>query len=121
MRENVFQISKAVLAAIIFSLAFVLIFTLIIQLFDVPIQAVKPVNQVFKILAIATGGIIFIRGDNGLLKGLIYGVIAVIFTYFLFSLVAGALTFSILFLTEIALGGVAGAISGVIAVNIKKT
>jgi len=75
MQQSVFQISKAVLASIIFSLAFVLIFTLIIHIFSVPINAVKPVNQVFKIVAVAIGGIIFLKGDNGLLKGLIYGVI----------------------------------------------
>lgn len=120
MRENILQVTKAVLAAILVSLAFVLIFTFIIQLFNVPPEAVKPVNQVFKIVAVAVGGILFIRGEHGLVKGFIYGVVAIILTYFIFAFIAGVLNITWLVVPEMLLGGVAGAISGVIAVNIKK-
>ncbi|MBD5631692.1 MAG: TIGR04086 family membrane protein [Clostridia bacterium] len=120
MRTNIFQIVKSVLAAVLISLAFVLIFTVIIQLFSIPMGAVKPVNQVFKILAIALGGLIFIRGDKGLIKGLIYGVIAVIVTFFLFALISWSISFSWKFILEIVLGAIAGGVSGIIAVNIKK-
>lgn len=120
MRENILQVTKAVLAAILVSLAFVLIFTFIIQLFNVPPEAVKPVNQVFKIVAVAVGGILFIRGEHGLVKGFIYGVVAIVLTYFIFAFIAGVLNITWLVVPEMLLGGVAGAISGVIAVNIKK-
>ena len=120
MQKFVFQILKAALAAIIISLVLSLIFTLIIQLFSLPTGAVKPVNQVFKILSIVAGGLIFIRGEKGLLKGAIYGLVAVICTYFLYSIIAGSLSFSWKFIIEILLGTVAGGITGVIAVNIKK-
>ena len=100
MRTNIFQVVKAVLAAVLFSLLFVLLFTVIIQLFSLPLNVVKPVNQVFKILSIASGGLIFIRGDKGL--------------------ISWSLSFSWMFLVELFLGAVAGAICGVIAVNIKK-
>lgn len=92
-----------------------------IQLFCLPMTAVKPVNQVFKILSVAAGGLIFLRGEKGLVKGVVYGVIAVVITYFLYALIAGSLTFSWTFALEVLLGGVAGAISGVIAVNLKKS
>ena len=68
MRTNVLQVLKAVFAAVLFSLVFVLIFTVIIQLFSLPLEVVKPVNQVFKIISIAAGGLIFIRGEKGLFK-----------------------------------------------------
>ena len=84
MRKSIFQIVKAAAAAVIISLAFVLIFTLIIQLFSLPLDAVKPVNQVFKIISIAAGGLIFIRGEKGLIKGAIYGLAAVLVTYLLY-------------------------------------
>ena len=61
MRKTVFQIAKSVLAAVLISLVFVLLFTVIIQLFTVPMGAVKPVNQVFKIISVSLGGLIFIR------------------------------------------------------------
>ncbi len=120
MRKNVFQIVKAAAAAVIISLAFVLIFTLIIQLFSLPLDAVKPVNQVFKIISIAAGGLIFIRGEKGLIKGAIYGLAAVLVTYLLYGLISGSLAVSWKFAIEILLGVVAGGISGIIAVNIKK-
>lgn len=120
MRTNVFQVIKSVLAAVLISLSFVLIFTIIIQLFSVPMNAVKPVNQVFKILAVAGGGLLFIRGEKGLVKGIIYGVIAVFITFLLFGLISLSLTFTWKFLIEILVGAVVGGISGVIAVNIKK-
>ena len=120
MRKTIFQIIKASAAAIVISLLFVLIFTLIIQLFSLPTTAVKPVNQVFKTVSVAAGGLIFIRGDKGLLKGAIYGLIAVLATYLLYGLISRSLSVSWTFAIEIVLGIVAGSISGVIAVNIKK-
>ena len=120
MRKNIFQIIKATSASVIVSLLFVLIFTLIIQLFSLPLGAVKPVNQVLKIASIAIGGLIFIRGDKGWLKGIIYGLIAVIVTFFLFGAISGSLSFSWKFILEILLGAACGAITGIIAVNIKK-
>ena len=120
MRKNIFQIVKAAAAAIILSLLLVLIFTLIIQLFSLPTGAVKPVNQVIKILSIIGGGLIFIRGDKGWLKGIIYGVAAVLITYLLYGLIAHSLSISWKFAIEILIGAAAGAITGIIAVKIKK-
>lgn len=120
MRENVFQVLKATLAAVIFCLACVLIFSLIIQLFSLPTDAVKPVNQVLKTLSIAAGGVLFIRGGRGLIKGAVYGVIAVLVTYVLFSVIASSFAVTWLFALEILLGAVSGAISGIIGVNIKR-
>ena len=119
MRDNVLQVLKATLAALIFSLLCVLIFSFIIQLFSVSTDVIKPVNQVFKILAIALGGILFIRGGRGLFKGAVYGVCAVLVTYLLFSIISSSFAVTWLFALEIALGAVAGGISGIIGVNIK--
>lgn len=118
--KDIFQVVKAAAAAVIASLIFVLIFTLIIQLFKLPLGAVKPVNQVFKILSIVVGGLIFIRGHKGWLKGMIYGFIAVMLTYLLYGAISHSLTISWKFVIEIVLGIASGAITGIIAVNIKK-
>ena len=117
----VLQVLKATCAAVVFSLAFALVFTLVIQVASLTSTVIKPVNQVFKIIAIAGGGLLFIRGDKGLLKGVIYGVCAVLITYLLFSLISGSFSISALFIVEIIIGAAAGGISGIIAVNIKKT
>ena len=120
-KSAVLQVLKATCAAVVFSLVFVLIFTLVIQLASLTSAVIKPINQVFKIVAIAGGGLLFIRGDRGLIKGLVYGVCAVLITYLLFSVISGSFSISWLFILEIVLGAAAGSISGVIAVNIKKT
>lgn len=120
MRKNIFQIVKAAAAAVIISLLFVLVFTLVIQLFSLSAGVIKPVNQVFKILSIAAGGLIFIRGEKGWIKGIIYGLIAVLLTYLLYGLIAHSLSISWKFALEILLGCAAGAITGIIAVNIRR-
>ncbi len=66
MHTNIFQVVKAVLAAVLFSLLFVLLFTVIIQLFSLPLNVVKPVNQVFKILSIASAGLSLSAETRGL-------------------------------------------------------
>lgn len=120
MRTHIFQVAKAVLGAILISLAFVLVFTVIIQLFSVSTSAIKPVNQIFKIIAIIGGGLLFIRGDRGLFKGLIHGLLSVALTFLLFGLIAGTLSCDWKFALELLTGAVAGGITGVIAVNIKR-
>jgi putative membrane protein (TIGR04086 family) len=120
LKKSILQITKAVALSVIVALASVLIFTFIIQIFSLPSSVIKPVNQVIKILCIVAGGMFFIRDDGGLLKGGIYGVLAVIFTYLLFGIIAGQFTFSWTTIVEFIFGGIIGGIVGVIAVNIKK-
>ena len=120
MRHNILQVTKAVLAAVIFSLACVLIFSVIISFASLSSAVIKPVVQVFKIIAVALGGVLFIRGDKGLLKGAIYGVIAIICTYLLFGIIASSLSISWLFLAELLLGAAAGAVSGLIGINLRR-
>ena len=100
MRTNVLQVLKAVFAAVLFFMVFVLIFTVIIQLFSLPLEVVKPVNQVFKIISIAAGGLIFIRGEKGLLKGVIHGVASVVVTFLIFSLISMSFFVKLAFLSS---------------------
>lgn len=114
------QVLKATCAAVVISLVFVLVFTLIIQAASLSSAVIKPVNQVFKILAIAGGSLLFIRGEKGLVKGVINGVCAVLVTYLLFSIIGGSFSIRWTFIFELLLGAAAGAIAGVLAVNFKK-
>lgn len=120
MKKSVSQILKATCASVVFVLIYALLFTLIIQLFCLPTGVVKPTNQVFKILAITVGGLLFIREDKGLVTGAIFGAVSVIVNYLLFSLIACSFTIGPFFALELFLGVVAGGITGIIAVNIKK-
>ena len=88
-KESIVQIAKATLCAVVFSLIYVLVFTLIIQLTQLSSTVIKPVNQVFKIVAIALGSLLFIRGQKGYIKGAIAGLCTVIVNYLVFSIIGG--------------------------------
>ena len=120
MRTTVIQITKSVLAAILLSLTFVLVFTVIIQLCTLPSTVIKPVNQVFKILSIIISGLLFIRDDKGLIKGAIHGTLAVVLTFLVFGAISLSLSADWKFAIELLLGAIAGGASGIIAVNLKR-
>lgn len=120
-KDGILQVVKATLAALIFLLVFVIIFTLIIQLASVKASVIKPVNQVFKIIAVAVGGLLFIRGEKGFLKGAIAGLASVLLSYVLFGIIGGSFAVNWTFALEIVLGSAAGIITGIIAVNVKKS
>lgn len=119
MSDEVLQIVKSVLASVIFCLVFVVVFSLILTLFSLPTSCVKPVNQVFKIVCIFLGGLLFIRSDNGLIKGAIHGVFASLCSTVLVFMMGG-FNFTLFYLLELLIAAVAGAATGIIAVNIKK-
>ena len=120
MRQNVIQVCKAVCAAVVFSLAYALVFAGIVTLFGIGADTIKIVNQVFKILVVVAGGIIFLRGEMGLAKGAVHGAVSVVLTWLVFCAIAGAFSLGWQLLLEAVLGAFAGGISGVIAVNVKK-
>ncbi len=121
MIKDIFiQVSKAACASVVFVLVYSLIFAGIMGLFPVSPQVIKPVNQVFKILSIVFGGMLFLRGERGLLKGAVLGISAVIQTWLLFSTIACSFSIGWTLLLEIIIGAFAGAITGVIAVNLKR-
>ena len=68
-------------------------------------------------LCIAAGGLLFLRGSGGLIKGAAYGAVAVAATYVIYSAIAGSFAVTWLFAVEVLLGAAAGAVSGVIGVN----
>ena len=121
LKESILQILKATLFAVMFSLVYVLIFTLIIQLIQLSSAVIKPVNQVFKIIAVALGSLLFIRGQKGFIKGALTGLCTVLFNYLVFSIIGGSFAISWTFLLEILISSVAGLVTGIIAVNLKKS
>lgn len=111
---------KGVAAAVIFSLAAVLLFALIIKLFSLPSSVITPVNQAIKVLSVLLSSLVFIRGNKGFLKGILLGLFAVAATYFVFAAIGGGANFSWKFFVELLFGGIVGGIGGIIAVNVRK-
>ena len=119
IKIDVADVLKTVLFATLISLGFVLIFAIIVRFASVPNDVILPVNIAIKILSVFLGVLIsFKNAQNGLLKGAISGLLYMLFTF----LICSALTwfkdvkFSWIDLVTLP---VAGAISGIIAVNVR--
>lgn len=111
---------KAVGISIIFTLASVLLFALIIKLFNLDQGVIKPVNQFLKVISIFTGCFFSFRPGKGFLKGAFTGMLVVALTFFIFAIIAGSIGFSAAFFIELLFGALIGGISGVITVNLKR-
>lgn len=118
-KKNVIQIAKGTGCAIIVILLATLIFAFVIKIFSLSSSVITPVNQIIKALAIFLGCLISVRESKGWLKGLFIGVIVIVITYFIFAIIAGSISFGFANLLEFLFGGIVGAISGVVAVNLR--
>lgn len=116
------QILKGAFFAVSISLMAILLFALIIKFTNLNEKWILPINQFIKVISIFFGILLsFDRaGNNGFLKGLIIGVIYTILAYVVFSILARQFNFGLNSITDMLFGGLIGAISGIIVVNIKK-
>ncbi len=119
IKTDVTDVLKAVLFATLISLALVLIFAIVIRFANVENKVIMPVNIAIKILSLLVGILLaFKNQQNGLVKGAISGLAYMLFTFLIFSALSGFkdVTFSWIDLITLP---VVGAISGIIAVNLK--
>ena len=92
---------------------------IILYLFSIPNEVIKPVNYLIKVLAVFIGCFFAVKGENGLIKGVIYGAIITIVSFLFFSLLSGSFSLDLNFLWDLLLGIAVGGISGIVAVNRK--
>lgn len=121
LKDKIFLISllKAVVIGVLFSLLAVLIFAFIISVCSLDNSVIKPVNYLIKCIAVFLGCFFSIKGEKGLLKGVVFGTAISVVCYVIFSLISSSFSFSIMLLWEVLLGLCIGAVTGIIAVNKK--
>ena len=120
-RGYVFEIVKANIIALIVALVAILLSALIVKLFSVSDGAIPIINQVIKSVSIFIGCLVSLKKpNNGWLRGLICGFIFVWLSFLVFSALEAKFVFGLSLLNDSVLGAVAGMISGIIAVNIRK-
>lgn len=108
------QTCRSVCVSALFVLAAVLLFALLIKIFNFSSAVIMPVNQIIKLLAVAGGCILCLR-EKPVPCGALAGACTAIVTYFLFSAVAGSLSFDWGNVADVFFGALAGAIGGAIA------
>lgn len=119
IKQDVLDILRATLFSTLIAIGLVLIFAIIIRFASIENGIIMPVNIAIKILSILIGTMIGIKTpQNGILKGALSGLLFMLLTFLIFSALNGFkdVTFSWIDLITLP---IAGAISGIIAVNLK--
>ena len=115
-----FSIVKSVGCALAISLLGAVVFAVILRACSLSDTVIYPVNQTIKSVALAIAVMLFVRGERGWLKGGAIGILFTAVSYLAFSAIGNDFSLSWLIFAELFLGIFVGALSGIIAVNVKR-
>ena len=119
--EKLSQVIKASVAATLLSVVMALLFALLHYFAPQAPKTVTIVSQSLKACSLLIACLLFLRGEAGLVKGLLTGVLFTLLSYLCFSAIGGGFALSWLILLDFALGVGVGSLSGIAAVNFKRT
>ena len=115
------DVLKGALVSVLIGAILILVFATVLNFVPINETVVTVINQIIKVIAIFVGCFFgFKEKKNGILKWLLSGLIYSLGTALIFALINKSFTFSYGILLDAALGGVIGAICGIISVNIGK-
>ncbi|MBQ8908882.1 MAG: TIGR04086 family membrane protein [Clostridia bacterium] len=117
------SVIKGSVFALCCSLLCVLVFAFLLKFTTIPDSAISPVNQVIKGISVFIGVFMGLKKSKefGLISGLLIGVVYTLLAFFVFSILAGSLSFDSTLLIDVAFGAVIGAVCGIICINLKKS
>lgn len=122
-KSNFFvSLLKGSLMALSISLILICIFAFVLRFCDIKTEAIKPINQVIKILSILIGSFYGLKKtrEMGLINGFSIGIAYTVLAFVVFSILNGGFTFERTIINDLIFGGIAGAIAGIISVNFRK-
>ncbi len=120
-QKDVLQVLQGVGLALAISLMAMVVFALLLRFTNLSDGIIYPVNQTVKGLAVCAATLIFVRGEKGFVKGLSVGLLFWVASYLLFGVIGGYFSLSFLAIAELVLAMILGAVSGALAVNLKKS
>ena len=108
--------------AVCISMLAVLIFAFLLKFFPISDTVIQPINQVIKCLSILLGSFVALKKnkEHGLVTGLLIGILYTILAFLIFSALDGNFEFGRTLVNDMLFGGIIGAITGIISVNIGK-
>ena len=115
-----FSIIKGVACAVAVSLLGAIVFAVLLRGGFLSDRVIYPINQVLKSLSLIVGVLLFIRGEKGLVKGVVVGLLFTAVSYLAFSAVGNDFSLSWLIFVELAVAVLVGGISGILAVNLTR-
>lgn len=120
-KYDALDIIRSALFAVILSILLVTAFAVIAKFANIAENVIEPVNIAIKILSVTAGCLIGVRHDNGgLIKGIVVGLLYAGLTYLIFATVCGDFTQNPMTVYDALACIVAGILSGILAVNVKK-
>lgn len=120
-RIKVKDVVTSVVISLCVTIVGVLLFALVVKFLSLSSSAVLIGNTVIKLLSIFLGNFLGIKEKvDGALKGAFSGVIYVLLSYFIFSLLSGEGLFAGINIVGVLFGVIVGLISGIISVNLHK-
>lgn len=115
-----FSVIKGAGLALAISLLSAVVFACILRATGLPDSIVYPVNQTVKAVSIAIGTLVFTRGEKGWLKGFGVALAFTALSYLAFSALGGDFSLSWLIFVELFVALLIGAVSGIVAVNLRR-
>ena len=115
-----FSIVKGVACAVAVSLLGAIVFAVLLRGGFLSDRVIYPINQALKSLSLIVGVLLFIRGEKGLVKGVVVGLLFTAVSYLAFSAVGNDFSLSWLIFVELAVAVLVGGISGILAVNLTR-
>ena len=120
VKQAIFDVLRAVAIALVFNIVAVLIASIVVKYTGISASAATAVNQVLKVISIASGSILGIRSHRlGWALGAIVGLLYTTIGFGVFSLLAGASLFANVSVFDFLIGLAAGVFSGILAVNLR--
>lgn len=113
---------RGAMIALAVSLIGVLIFAFFIKYVAIPVEAIKPINQVIKGISLLIGTFVTLKKVNqmGLINGLLIGLLYTLLAFLVFSILDGNFEFDRTLVNDLLFGGIIGGICGIISVNFRK-
>lgn len=118
----VFSALKGTLIAMIFTIAAILIFALIIKESNMADNVINPINQVIKILGIMAATFFAVRraAENQWITGGLASVFYIILGYLVFSLIEGRFGNLLMLLSDVVMAAVIGIVFAIILKQLLK-
>ncbi|MBQ8726556.1 MAG: TIGR04086 family membrane protein [Clostridia bacterium] len=119
-KASLVQVVRGVVTAVLITLIGVLVFSLVLFFTDLGDGVIRPVNQIIKLLAIFFGAFLAVKEDKFFIKGGLIGLLSTLFTFLIFALISGGLSFGWGLLIDLVFGFLMGALSGLITGRIRR-
>ena len=121
IKTLLFDVFLSVILGLIFAMIGIVLFSVLLNYFDINSSLIIPINQCIKMLAVFLGCLIGIKEKKlGFVKGALSGALIILILFLIFSGMGGSVVFTKEIFYDIICGAIVGMIGGALAVNIKK-